>query len=237
MKPYIADFHMHTVMSGHAFGTIREMAADAAAKKLQLIGITEHGPGIPGTCEPIYFKNLPFAPKQLYGVEIIYGSEVNILDDGKLSLGRSYLDALDYAIAGIHGFCYHDAGIVKNTDNVIACMDNPKVRIISHPDDNRYPLDYPALVQAAKETHTALEVNNSSLLSNGYRPGSYENYMVMLPLCAQYGVPIALDSDAHDPSAVGNVALAQKLLEDIDFPEELILNLDLNKAKEFLLLL
>ena len=56
MKPLIADLHMHTLMSGHAFGTIREMAFEAAAKNLQLIGITEHGPGVPGTCDPIYYS-------------------------------------------------------------------------------------------------------------------------------------------------------------------------------------
>ena len=53
MKPLIADLHMHTLVSGHAYGTIREMAADAAQRNLQLIGITEHGPGVPGACDPI----------------------------------------------------------------------------------------------------------------------------------------------------------------------------------------
>ena len=82
MKPLIADLHMHTLVSGHAFGTIREMAADAAQKNLQLIGITEHGPGVPGTCDPIYFLNLMDAPRTLYGLEILYGCEVNILPAG-----------------------------------------------------------------------------------------------------------------------------------------------------------
>ena len=42
MKPFIADVHMHTVMSGHAFGTVREMAAAAVERNLKLIGITVH---------------------------------------------------------------------------------------------------------------------------------------------------------------------------------------------------
>ena len=103
MKPIVADLHMHTLVSGHAYGTIREMAAGAAEKKLQLIGITEHGPGIPGTCDPIYYLNFMAAPRKLYNVEILYGCEVNIRTGGSLALGRRYLDALDYAIAGIHG--------------------------------------------------------------------------------------------------------------------------------------
>ena len=235
MKPLIADLHMHTLVSGHAFGTIREMAADAARRNLQLIGITEHGPGIPGTCDPIYFLNFTDAPRNLYGVELLYGCEVNVLTGGALTLSRRYLDALDYAIAGIHGFCYEDEGIVKNTDNLIRCMEDSKVRFLSHPDDSRYPLDYSALVQGAKEYGIALEVNNSSLRTPSFRVGCLENYRIMLPLCMEHRVPVIVDSDAHDPLAVGNFALARALLEQLDFDEDLILNNDLKKVTAFLL--
>ena len=234
-KPLIADLHMHTLVSGHAFGTIREMAADAAQKNLHLIGITEHGPGVPGTCDPIYFLNFGDAPRMLYGVELLYGCEVNILTGGQLNLGRRYLDELDYAIAGIHGFCYQDEGIVKNTDSLIQCMEEKKVRFLSHPDDSRYPLDYPALVQGAKEYGIALEVNTSSLRTPSFRVGCMENYKTMLPLCMDYQVPVIVDSDAHDPVRVGDFTLAVKLLEEIHFDESLILNNDLEKVKAFLL--
>ena len=235
MKPLIADLHMHTLVSGHAFGTIREMAADAAQKNLQLIGITEHGPGVPGTCDPIYFLNLMDAPRTLYGVEILYGCVVNILPAGELSLGQRYLDSLDYAIAGIHGFCFRDEGIVKNTDALIRCMENPKVRFLSHPDDSRYPLDYRALVQGARAYDTALEINNSSLRTPSFRQGCWENYRTMLPLCMEYQVPVVVDSDAHDPLFVGDFTCAVQLLDQIGFDEGLILNNDLEKVKSFLL--
>ena len=235
MKPLIADLHMHTLVSGHAYGTIREMAEGAARKNLQLIGITEHGPGIPGTCDPIYYLNFRVAPRKLYNVEILYGCEVNICTGGTLSMGRRYLDALDYAIAGIHGFCYENEGVTKNTDSIIRCMEDPKVRFISHPDDSRYPVDYSALVQGAKEYGVALEVNNSSLSPISFRPGCLDNYRCMLPLCMEYGVPVMVDSDAHDPADVGNVSLATKLLEEIGFDERLILNNDAEKVKAFLL--
>ena len=61
MKKLIADMHMHTLVSGHAYGTIREMAATAGEKNLKLIGITEHAPGIPGTVDPFYYLNLPIS--------------------------------------------------------------------------------------------------------------------------------------------------------------------------------
>ena len=235
MKPLIADLHMHSIMSGHAFGTIRELAAAAAERGLKLIGVTEHGPGIPGTVQPIYFRNLIDAPRVLYGVEMLYGSEVNIRNDGTMDLDQRHLNCLDYAVAGIHGQCFEDAGVVRNTDAVIRCMENPKVKFISHPDCDAYPLDYPALVQGAKATGTALEVNNSSLRKPTLRPGCVENYTRMLPLCMREGVPIVVNTDSHDPSFVGDFALATALLERLDFDEKLILNNDLEKLKTFLL--
>lgn len=235
MKPFIADCHTHTIMSGHAFGTVREMAAEAAVRGLAILGTTEHGPGIPGTCDPIYFRNFVDAPRNLCGVEMLYGSEVNVLKGGKLDLDQRHLDRLDYAVAGIHGLCYENEGPAGNTDNVIGCMQNPKVRFISHPDDNNFPLDYPALVQAAKEYGVALEVNNSSLRKPHLRPGCLDNYRIMVPLCMEYGVPIIVNTDAHDPGAVGNFDLARALLEDIGVNEALILNNDVDKLKAFLL--
>ena len=235
MKPLIADLHMHTVMSGHAFGTIREMAAEAAARGLKLIGTTEHGPGIPGTCNPIYFLNVCDAPRNLYGVEMLYGSEVNILDSGKLDLKPRYIECLDYVVAGIHGLCYTDQGKVRNTDNVIRAMaSHPKVRFISHPDSDSYPMDYKALVEGAKEYGVALEVNNSSIRKPSLRPGCIENYSTMVPLCMEYGVPIVINTDSHDPSAVGDFSLATEMLEKIGVNDDLILNNDLEKLKKFL---
>ncbi len=235
MKPILADLHMHTILSGHAFGTVMEMAQYAAQRNMRIIGITEHGPGIPGTCDPIYFRNFVDAPRELYGVELLYGSEVNVLNGGELSLDERHMNYLDYAIAGIHGLCYENAGLVGNTDNVIRCMEHPKVKFISHPDDNGHPLDYAALVQGAKATGTALELNNSSLRKPNLRPGCVENYETMLPLCMEYGVPIIVNTDSHNPTQVGDFTLAVALLERLGFDESLVLNNDVQKLKKFLL--
>lgn len=235
MKPLIADLHTHSLLSGHAFGTIREMAAEGAARGLRLLGVTEHGPSIPGTVNPLYFRNFIDAPRVLYGVEMLYGCEVNILDGGILDLDRRHLDCLDYAVAGIHGPCYDDAGITRNTDNMIRCMEERKVRFISHPDCDTYPLDYPAIVAAAKATGTALEMNNSSLRKPELRPGCRENYRKLIPLCMEWDVPIIINTDAHDPGAVGDFSLAMELLKSMEIRDELILNNDLEKLKAFLL--
>lgn len=230
----VLDIHTHTIASGHAYGTIREMAAAAAEKKLQLLGISEHGPGIPNTCGPFYFVNLKVVPRYLYGVEICHGCEINVLDGGRLSLEQKYIDKLDYAIVGIHTLCYQDAGRQKNTDALIACMQNEKVHFVSHPDDDHTPLDYERLVKAAKESQVALEVNNSSLLKPDQRLNCVKNYQVMLALCDQMRCPVIISSDAHDPSYVGRFAEACRLIEETGFDESLILNTSVERFREFI---
>ena len=120
MLKRIADLHTHTLASGHAYGTIRENAQAAAEMGLKILGTSEHGPGIPGTCDPIYFVNLRCVPDELYGVKILRSSEINVLEGGKLSLPDRVIEYLDYAIAGIHPHCYTVLDAVSNTKNVSA---------------------------------------------------------------------------------------------------------------------
>ena len=235
MYHLVADVHTHTIASGHAYGTIREMAQAAAEKRLSILGLTEHAPGIPGTVDPFYYMNLSVIPRTLYGVGILHGCEINVLNDGTLSLEQRFIDKLDYCIAGIHSLCYQDAGPEGNTRNVASCMKHPKGKFISHPDDDHTPLNYEMLVAAAKETGTALEVNNSSLGKKDQRWNCYENYRHMLALCQQNDVPVIVNSDAHDPFWVGSFDLALELLKSVSFPERLVLNADADRLKSFLL--
>ena len=83
---FTLDLHTHTVASGHAYSTVQEMAKAAADKGLKLLGITEHAQGIPGTCDEIYFHNMRIIPRKMYGIDLMFGSEINIIDhDGPLS--------------------------------------------------------------------------------------------------------------------------------------------------------
>ena len=95
------DVHTHTIASGHAFSTLQEMAQAAAGKGLKLLGITEHSPGVPGSCNPIYFRNLHVVPRQMYGIELLLGAEINILDgEGNLDMDENCMRMLDIRIAG-----------------------------------------------------------------------------------------------------------------------------------------
>ncbi len=72
----VMDLHTHTVASGHAYCTLREMAKAASDKGLELLGITEHAPKMPGTCHKFYFQNIKVVPREMYGIQLLLGSEV-----------------------------------------------------------------------------------------------------------------------------------------------------------------
>lgn len=230
------DVHSHTIASGHAFGTVSEMASAAAESGFELFGITEHAKGIPGTCTDIYFKNLRVLPRKMYGIEMMFGSEINIIDyNGRLSLDDDLMkESLDIRIAGIHDLCYTIGSREQNTAAYLGAMRHPLIDIISHPDDGKIPIDYEALVLGAKETKTLLEVNNSSLCPESFRINARENYFEMLGLCRKHNVPVIVNSDAHSPYAVGNLEEAQALLSEMDFPEELVVNRSVKIFKEAL---
>jgi len=158
------DVHTHTVMSGHAFSTLQEMVAAAQEKHLEVLGITEHAPGIPGTCHPIYFRNLHVVPRQWGSLRLLLGAELNILDmKGTLDLDETIYPLLEVRIAGIHALCWQGGTIEENTDGMINAIRNPWTHIISHPGDGTADLLFEPIVLAAKDTGTLLEINNSSL--------------------------------------------------------------------------
>ena len=229
----VLDLHTHTLASGHAYGTIRENAQAAHEKGLIGMGVTEHAPGMPGTCHPIYFANLRSVPRELYGVHIYFGVENNVNNDGTMTLPERILSMLDYGIVGIHGTCYEDQGIVKNTDNMIRCMMNPKIFFISHPDDGYFPLDYEPFVLAAKEYGVALEGNNASI-SSGWKKDCIKNVHTYVELCMKHRTNLIVSSDAHDPSEMGCHDTAILLLDEMGIDEDLIINNSEEKFRAFI---
>ena len=92
MNTYAADLHTHTIASGHAYSTIKEMAIAAEEKGIRLLGITEHSKGMPGSCQDIYFSNLRVVDRKIGEVALAMGVELNIIDyDGNVDMDRSLL--------------------------------------------------------------------------------------------------------------------------------------------------
>ncbi len=231
------DLHTHSIASGHAYATILEMAKAAAqVPGLRYLGITDHAPGIKGAPDPIYFANFEVIPRTLFGIRLLMGSEINITDyHGSLSLPDRYIHLLDLGIAGIHQHCYTPGTVEQNTAAIIGAISHPRIHIISHPDDGSVPLDYKAVVSAAKAHHTLLEVNNSSLQADpADRPGVRENLLTMLSYCKKMDVPVIMSSDAHFTTQIAQVEHCRKLIREACFPDELIVNYHPEMMAKFL---
>lgn len=221
----VIDLHTHTIASGHAYNTIDEMVQAAATRGLKILGITEHAPAMQGTCSECYFSNLKTLPREKQGIRVLYGAEVNILDvDGHVDLPEDILAQMDVVIASMHIPCFKSGTMEENTEAYLNVMKNPYVNIIGHPDDDRYPVDYRVLAEAAAAHDVLLEVNNTSLSPLSIRVGAADNYRKLLKYCREFGTRIIIDSDAHVDLDVGNHELAHQLLEKEEFPEDLVIN-------------
>ena len=230
----IADLHTHTIASGHAYSTVNELALAASLIGLSALALTDHGPALPGGPHRYHFFAMRFIPKTIAGVRILRGVEANILDtQGTLDLEQSVLGALDFVLAGLHENCgYGGRDIDLNTEAVLAAMQNPRVKCISHPGNPMYPLHYEKITKEALATGTALEINNSSLLVS--RKGSSGNCAKIARLCAQIGTPIMIGSDAHIAQGVGVFDDALRLVEDAGIAEGQVINASLQRLLDFL---
>ena len=227
------DLHVHTIASGHAFSTIEENARAAAERGLKGIGMTDHGPSMPGAPHLYHFMVLGFIPDTLCGVRIFRGIEANLQNDGRIDLDDSYLHTLDVVLAGFHADCgYTGTTREDHTRTMMLAMENPLVHIISHPGNPEFPIDYYAVVRQAVATGTALEINSSSF--RRARRGSAPNCMEIARLCAEQGALVSIGSDAHIAQGVGEFSDSLQALRQVGIDPEQIVNRTLESTLAFL---
>jgi len=230
----ILDVHIHTTASGHAYSTLGEVIATAKAKGLELVGIAEHAPKMPGATHDFWFLNFKVVRREQDGIKVAMGAELNIIDySGSTDLPAQILKRIDYAVASLHNPCIDPGSLAENTAAIIGAMRNPHVVIIGHPDNPHYPVDFDAIARAAADNHVLLEINNSSYYSGGHRAGSEKTAKLMLAACKKYGTAVIMGSDAHVKDDVGNHERSQKVLADNDFPAELVVNSSVDKFFEY----
>jgi Histidinol phosphatase and related hydrolases of the PHP family len=220
---FVADLHVHTVASGHAYSTVLEDARAAADRGLAMIAITDHGPGMPGGAHAYHFSNLACIPAELFGVRILSGIEANVMDRaGTLDLEDDRLARLDVVLAGLHTFCAPYGSVEENTAMMINAMKNPWVDAIVHPGNPEYPIDEEAVVKAALEYDVALEINNSSLTVS--RHGSMPHCDCIAGLAKRYGCKVLVGTDSHFAYSVGDFGAAAELVARHDIHPDQILN-------------
>lgn len=217
----IGDYHTHTIYS-HGVGTIKENVESAIKKGLKEIAICDHGPGhyLYGVRKKNIFKmreEIDKLNKEYKEIKILLGVEANIVGyDGNIDVDKEIIDILDILLVGFHyGImpknlkslfyfyilnplskilpCFEERMIKLNTNTVIEAIEKYPIDIITHP-GSKARLDIKKLAKAAYDNRTALEINSH------HSQLSIDNIKIALTEKVEFYI----NSDAHDPSNVGD---------------------------------
>jgi len=111
------------------------------------------------------------------------------------------LETLDIVIGAIHTGFAQDEKV--NTSRTIKAMENKNVDIIAHPTGRllgkreAYKIDIPAIIKAAADTETALEINAF--------PERLDLADIYLQEAKEKGAKFAINTDAHNISQLNFV--------------------------------
>ena len=227
----IADLHTHTLVSHHAFSTAQEMCRGARDAGLAAIGITDHGPALPDGAHPWHFGNIATLPRHLEDVFIIRGMEANILDTrGSLDTTDFNPAALDFIIASFHDPCFPPASVNEHTEAWLAVLQNPLVDAMGHPGNENFRFEYETVIKECARYGKLMELNEHSL---SVRRGSTVNCRELALLCKKFGAQVIVSTDAHISCEVGKFPRILAMLEEISFPEELVLNANQERLSDY----
>ncbi|MEG1895797.1 MAG: phosphatase [Oscillospiraceae bacterium] len=220
-----ADLHSHTLFSGHAFNTATEMINRASEIGLRALAITDHGPGMPDSGHVWHFFNKGQIPKIIDGMVVLYGAEVDVLDkEGTLDIPVKLLSELDWVIASIHKELIPQMSFEDATQLWLNVAENPNIDMIGHCEQAEHFFDYDRVIQKFAQNNKVVELNANSAF---VRPLGQKNMVTLAKTCQKYNCKVAVNSDAHSIYKVGNVQNILDMLENIDFPKELIINLEI----------
>lgn len=222
----VADLHTHTCVSDHAFSTLQEMALQAKKNGLQALAITDHGIAMPDSPFIWYFNNLLNIPHIIEdGLLLLKGVEANVIDEfGQIDMEEKYLKRMDWVIASLHQNCVPPMGEEQVTNLWLAVAENPLVDMIGHSEQQRFYYNYDKVTKAFAQHNKVVELNESSVYS---RPGNEENLKQLAICCKKNRTKIAVNSDAHSIYNMGNEQEILQMLEEINFPQELVINASL----------
>ena len=202
------DLHMHTTATdGRADAwTMARAARDAG---LSYVAITDHSRALAMANGLDERRVLDQAAEvralngrdDLGGLVVLAGIECDILPDGRLDLDVDCLAQLDIVIASVHSAMNQDEAAM--TDRLLRAIDCPWVDVIAHPTGRiilrREParIAFDRVVDAAAAHGVALEINS--------QPDRLDLDEILARCAREQGVKLIVDSDAHSPTALGNI--------------------------------
>lgn len=200
------DLHLHTTYSDGT-ANIAAMAAAARNRGYSYIAVTDHSRSLVIarglSIEQLKAQRAEIARlnAEMGGITILAGIEVDILADARLDYEDEILKEFDLVIASIHtSFRQEEEQIMARLE---AALRHPYVDILGHPTGRMlgrrrpYAVDVTRIIELAAETGTILEINAS--------PDRLDLNDHAVRLAKEYGVPIAINTDAHDPGRLAEM--------------------------------
>jgi len=197
-KDLQGDVHMHTVETDGK-NTIAEMAEAAKERGYKYMAITDHSKnlafanGLDDKRAVEHIQRIHDVGKQIEGIIIFAGIEVDILADGDLDLSDDVLAQMDLVIASVHSVFNQEPA--KMTDRLLKAISNPNTSIVGHPTGriqlrrDSYAFDMHAVLTAAAQHKVAMELN-------AY-PDRLDLNDANLRQAKQHGVKIVINTDSH----------------------------------------
>jgi len=222
---YQGDVHSHTNWSdGRA--TMLEMAQGAQALGYSYLGITDHSPritvvhGLDAERLVAQAREMAEVQKQVDGVTLLQGIEVDILEDGALDLPDAVLEILDVVIASPHVKLRQEPAAM--TERMLRAASHPHVDVIGHPTGRRpgsregASYDFEAVFKEAAKHGIALEIDCD--------PARMDLSPEMARLAFECGCNFVVDADAHAPAEFAYVPMGLWMGRRAGIPRERILN-------------
>ena len=218
------------------YATATEMIAEASRLGLYAIAITDHGPTMPGAPQIWYFHNLRAIPETYMGVRVLKGVEANICDfDGSIDLPEHTVDCLEWIVASIHDVTLDQSKTKVSVDTVselyLNAAKNSHINVIGHCGTPTYRFDYEKVLPVLAEHGKLIEINDSSFKN---MKNSVPNCIEIAKICKRHEIPIIVNTDAHFTTQMGRFDGSIKMLEEIGFPEELIVNSSIERFEKTL---
>ena len=198
-------FHNHTTASDGT-ASLEEMARVAQALGLTYLGIADHSQSlsVANGLSPqrllAQIEEIDRLNRKLDGIRLFKGSEVDILADGSLDYDDGLLDKLDYVVASVH--LHLNMPREQMTQRILRALRHPKVTMLGHATGRLllrregYPVDLEAVLQAAAETGTLIEINAD--------PHRLDLDWTHCKRARALGVQLVINPDAHSTAGLAN---------------------------------
>ena len=191
------DLHLHSEWSD-GNDPIELMVEAAAAQGYEYMALTDHSQGL-GVANGLTVERLESQISLLremqekYDITILCGSECDIRASGEMDFPDEMLAQLDVVVASVHSAMGQDQATM--TARMIRAIEHPSVTIIGHLTTRllgqREPVEFDleAVLQAARDTGTALEINASPERLDLRDTHAYR--------AREMGIPLVINTDSH----------------------------------------